>query len=57
MAKAHFNTDDALLFVEWEARPTLAPRTRPFCLVERFDLAAGLVLAARAYFDQQALAP
>jgi len=49
--------DDALVFVEWEARPVLAPRTRPFALVERFDLHDGLALAARAYFDQHALLP
>jgi hypothetical protein len=54
LAPRRWAGDGALLFVEWEA-PAAPPRTRPFAMVERFDLQDGLVLAARACFDPQAL--
>jgi limonene-1,2-epoxide hydrolase len=51
-----FAGDASLAFVEWEGQVP-APRG-PYALglVERFDLAGGRVLAARAYFDAAALA-
>lgn len=47
--------DDALVFLEWRAHAELGGRPVAFGLAERFDLAAGEVLHARAYFDTLAL--
>ena len=48
--------DDTLLLVEWRAAvPTPSSATYAFGMVDRFDLAAGRVLAARTYFDAPTL--
>jgi ketosteroid isomerase-like protein len=48
--------DAALVFLEWKARLTLGGREIQLGIAERFDLAAGGVLAGRAYFDTLPLA-
>jgi limonene-1,2-epoxide hydrolase len=48
--------DGSLLFVEWQADVPIPDGVHPLGLVERFDLVAGRVLAARAYFESAALA-
>jgi ketosteroid isomerase-like protein len=49
--------NDTLLLVEWHADvPTPTGATYAFGMVERFDLVAGRVLAARSYFDASSLA-
>jgi hypothetical protein len=48
--------DDALLFIEWEAEVPTPRGPHAFGLVDRFDLLGGRVLAARSYFDANALA-
>ena len=47
--------DAALAFAEWRARVTVNGRERVFGVADRFDLAAGRILSARAYFDSLAL--
>lgn len=49
--------DDALLLTEWRADvPTPSGGSYALGMVERFDLVAGRVLAARTYFDAASLA-
>lgn len=49
--------DETLLLIEWRADvPTPAGTTYALGMVERFDLVAGRVLAARTYFDAASLA-
>jgi limonene-1,2-epoxide hydrolase len=48
--------DGTLLFVEWQATVPTPGGDYALGLVERFDLAAGRVLAARTYFESAALA-
>lgn len=49
--------DDTLLLVEWRADvPTPTGATYALGMVERFDLVAGRVLAARTYLDSASLA-
>ncbi|MBY0274360.1 hypothetical protein K2Z84_03390 [Candidatus Binatia bacterium] len=49
--------DDALVLSEWCAGvPTPSGKSYALGMVERFDLVAGRVLAARTYFDAAALA-
>jgi len=47
--------DDALLFVEWALGGGGSPAAPHPGIVERFDLVAGRVLAARAYHDSAAI--
>ena len=48
--------DAALVFREWEARGTLDRKPVRVGVADRFDLADGVVTAARTYFDTIALA-
>jgi limonene-1,2-epoxide hydrolase len=48
--------DDGLVFLEWEGQLATPRGSYALGMVERFDLAGGRVLAARAYFDTAALA-
>lgn len=48
--------DDEVLFLEWQARGTIGEARVIFGIAERFDLAAGLILHGRTYFDTLALA-
>jgi len=48
--------DGELAFLEWSASGTLAGKPLRFGVADRFDLAAGRVVAARAYWDTLALA-
>ena len=49
--------DDALALIEWRAEvPTPSGATYVLGVVDRFDLAAGRVLAARTYLDGASLA-
>jgi ketosteroid isomerase-like protein len=47
--------DGTLAFAEWRARATVSGRERVFGIADRFDLAAGRILSARAYFDSLGL--
>jgi len=48
--------DDALVLVEWQADvPTPSGATYALGMIDRFDLVAGRVLAARTYFDAASL--
>jgi hypothetical protein len=48
--------DGALLFVEWQGAVPTRDGAYALGLVDRFDLVAGRVLAARSYFESAALA-
>jgi hypothetical protein len=48
--------DDTLLFLEWTMTGQLDGESITFAGVDRFDLAAGLALHARSYFDTLELA-
>lgn len=48
--------DDSLCFAEWQLTATVAGERFSQAIVDRFDIAAGQVLAARAYFDTLGLA-
>lgn len=48
--------DDALAFAEWRLSGELGGRPVSIAVADRFDLAGGLILAARAYFDTLELA-
>jgi limonene-1,2-epoxide hydrolase len=48
--------DDSLLFVEWQGAVPTPDGPYALGLVDRFDLVAGRVLAARSYFESAALA-
>lgn len=56
LAPRSFAGDGSLLFIEWQTDVPTADGVHPFGLVERFDLLAGRVLAARTYFESVALA-
>jgi ketosteroid isomerase-like protein len=47
--------DATLAFAEWRAVATVKGRERRFGVADRFDLAAGRILSARAYFDSLGL--
>jgi ketosteroid isomerase-like protein len=51
----HQAGDATLAFAEWRARATVNGRERAFGVADRFDLAGGRILSARAYFDSLAL--
>lgn len=48
--------DDALAFAEWRVEAEVGGEPLSLGVVDRFDLAGGLVLAGRAYFDTLELA-
>lgn len=48
--------DDTLVFVEWQLGDGGSPATPNPGIVDRFDLVAGRILAARSYFDAAAIA-
>jgi ketosteroid isomerase-like protein len=48
--------DEALAFVEWRARATVAGAPFAFGIAERSELDGGIVRGGRAYFDTLALA-
>lgn len=52
-----FAGDDGLVLIEWQADvPTPSGATYALGMIDRFDLVAGRVLAARTYFDAASLA-
>ena len=56
LAPRAFAGDESLAFIEWQGEVPAPRGAYALGLVERFDLAGGRVLAARAYFDTAALA-
>jgi limonene-1,2-epoxide hydrolase len=48
--------DESLVFLEWKATAQLGKESISVAGVDRFDLAAGLVLHGRSYFDTLELA-
>jgi hypothetical protein len=56
LAPRAFAGDESLVFIEWQGEVEVPRGRYALGLVERFDLAGGRVLSARAYFDTAALA-